>query len=368
MAPLHQRLGAQPPSRIRRPIPRRGWITLAAAAAILGTACSATLPAVVSDRLGLGASANGPLRGANTPTPFGPLEPSPVPEAYAAPQTATPVNPWGAFAGPVETSAIEIPPPMPAFALAPGTEVYAILGSDARPGESFGRNDTIMLAIVDPSTPKVTLLSIPRDLYVYVPGWRVDRVNTAEVRGGLTTLYDTLEYNFGLRPSHYVATDFTAFMQAVDLLGGLDVQVGGYLYDECGGYMHRYSPGSYHMDGFAAMCYVRVRKASSDFDRLRRQQEVMLAILQRVVSLDGLSRIPALFQQFSSLVKTDLGLADALRLVPVAQAVSEDSGRLQRLAIDTSMASGWRVPSSGASVLLPNRDAIQTMLATALAP
>jgi LCP family protein required for cell wall assembly len=257
---------------------------------------------------------------------------------------------------------------MPAFALAPGTEIYAILGSDARPGESFGRNDTIMLAIVDPSTPKVTLLSIPRDLYVYVPGWRVDRVNTAEVRGGLTMLYDTLEYNFGLRPSHYVATDFTSFKQAVDLLGGLDVQVGGYLYDECGGYMHRYSPGSYHMDGFTAMCYVRMRKASSDFDRLRRQQEVMLAILQRVVSLDGLSRIPALFQQFSSLVKTDLGLADALRLVPVAQAVSEDSGRLQRLAIDTSMASGWRVPSSGASVLLPNRDAIQTMLATALAP
>ncbi|MCJ7512365.1 MAG: LCP family protein [Anaerolineales bacterium] len=345
---------------------RRAFSAVAACWIVLGVACnSGTLP--VASITG----AQGVLvDSASTPTPFYPLAPSATPDTTATaappPATATPSNPWGSFAGPVEVSAIEIPPPMPAFELPPGADVILLLGSDARPNESIGRNDTIMIAVVDRTAGRVTLISVPRDLYVYIPGWRVDRVNTAEIRGGLPMLYDTIAYNFGIRPSHMARGNFTGFIQGVDLLGGIDVQVGGYLYDECGGYYHNYSPGTVHMDGFKALCYVRMRKASSDFDRLRRQQEVLIALFQRVVSLNGLARLPELHAQLSTLVQTDLGLNDLLDLLPVATAVSGDPARIRRFSIDTSMATGWRVPLSGASVLLPNRDAIQAMLEAAL--
>jgi polyisoprenyl-teichoic acid--peptidoglycan teichoic acid transferase len=352
---------------MHRPRRRRAWWGWTATLVMLGLACNTgtlSLPGSsdVDESL--------PGVSTSTPTPFLPLALSPTPDTTATPvppaATATPANPWGDFAAPVEASAIEIPPTMPRFELPPGTDVYLVLGSDARPNESMGRNDTLMLVVVDRTAGRVTLISIPRDLYVYIPGWRVDRINTAEIRGGLPMLYDTIEYNFGVRPSHTVLGYFTGFMQGVNLLGGIDVQVGGYLSDECGGSMHNYSPGTYHMDGFRALCYVRLRKTSSDFDRLRRQQEVLVALFRRVVSLDGLARIPELYAQFASMVKTDLGLEDILGLVPVANAVAGDAGRIRRFAIDSSMATGWRVPASGASVQLPNRDAIQAMLETAL--
>lgn len=345
---------------------KRQTLTLVFTTLILaGIACDSTalpLPSILDAM---------PVEGrGSTSTPFYPLPPSPTPDTTATPApppaTATPANPWGSFAGPIEASAIEIPPPMPAFDLPPGTETLLLLGSDARPGESVGRNDTIMIAVVDREAGEITLISVPRDLYVYIPGWRVDRVNTAEIRGGLPMLYDTIEYNFGLRPTRMARGSFTGFIQGVDQLGGIDVQVGSYMSDECGGKYWTYSPGTYHMEGFEALCYVRVRKASSDFDRLRRQQEVLVALFHRIVSLNGLTRLPELYAQYASLVQSDLGLNDLLALLPVATAAASDPSRIHRYEIDTSMATGWRVPVSGASVLLPNRDAIQAMLEAAL--
>jgi anionic cell wall polymer biosynthesis LytR-Cps2A-Psr (LCP) family protein len=119
------------------------------------------------------------------------------------------------------------------------------------------------------------------------------------------------------------------------------------------------------MDGFTALCYARMRKAASDYDRLRRQQELVLAIFNRGVSLEGLSRLPELYQQFSSLVSTDAVLGDLTPLLPLASQVAGDASHIRRYAVDSTMATGWRVPSSGASVQLPNYEAIQAMLAEA---
>ena len=119
------------------------------------------------------------------------------------------------------------------------------------------------------------------------------------------------------------------------------------------------------MDGFTALCYTRMRKSSSDFDRLRRQQEVVLAIFNKAVSLDALSRLPELYNAYVSLVDTDAGLDDLLPLLSLAAQVAGDSSRIHRYSIDTTMAIGWRVPYSGASVQLPVRDAILSMLADA---
>ena len=116
------------------------------------------------------------------------------------------------------------------------------------------------------------------------------------------------------------------------------------------------------MDGFTALCYVRMRKTSGDFDRLRRQQETMMAIFNKTLTLEGLSRVPDLYAQFRSYVETDITVEDALRLLPLATKLAAEPDRIHRYSIDPTMASLWRVPYSGASVVLPDWEAIKPML------
>jgi len=309
---------------------------------------------------------------AATPTAFMPLFPTetPIPTATAAPgpaATPTPINPWGSYAGPAEPSAIEIPPPMPEIPQNDGTVNIVLLGSDIRPNDGGWRTDTILIVSLDPSAGRVRMISAPRDLYVYIPGWRVDRINVADVHGGFDMLAQTIEYNFGIPIDHMMRIDFSGFKQLVDTLGGLDVNSTGYLNDECGGKWWSYGIGTYHMGGYEALCYVRMRKTSSDYDRLRREQEVLLAIADRLASLDGLSRIPELYQQFHALVKTDLEVNDLLPLVPLATTLAADRSRITLHRVDSTLTTSWLVPYSGANVLLPNREAILAMLQAAFA-
>ncbi len=290
-----------------------------------------------------------------TPTPADTPTPSVTP-------TPTPI--WGDFPGPSELSATEIPPPMPEIAFAEDVLNVVLLGSDERPDTGGYRTDVMMVVSVDPHTGTAKLISFPRDLYVYIPGWRMDRINTADPRGGFEMTRQTILYNFGIDLDGWARTNFSGFINAVDALGGITVQSTGYLTDECGGVLRSYAPGSYFMDGFEALCYARMRKVSGDFDRLRREQEVVRAIFVKIVSIDGLSRLPEVYNQFYNTLRTDLELGELLPLVPTAIQVAADSTRIQNFDVDRSMADFWRTPG-GASVLLPKRDAILAMLGQA---
>ena len=338
---------------------------------IASIACGSALTGLIPGA----AQAHGPLVTVNplataTATPFPPqpptITPPPTGTATATPlATATAVEPWGFYAAPIEPSAIEIQREAPIIPFADDVVNIAILGSDARPFTGGHRTDTIMVVSLDPSRGTVTLLSFPRDLYVFIPGWRVDRINIADGRGGPDLLEQVILYNFGIPIDFWVRMEFGGFRSLIDSLGGVDVEIGRYYADECGGAWMQFPPGVRHMDGFTSLCYARMRKAASDFDRLRRQQELVLAIFKRGVSLDGLSRLPELYRQFISTVETDAELADLLPLLPLAVRLAGDSAGFRRYAVDTTMATGWRVPSSGASVQLPNDAAIQAMLAEA---
>ncbi len=306
-----------------------------------------------------------------TATAFSPLDPTATPPPLPSPTplpTFDPARPWGDFPAPSEPSAIDIPPPAPRIEFAENVLNIALLGSDARPYTGGYRTDVVMIVSLDPNKGTATLLSIPRDLYLYQPGFRVDRINTAEPRGGFDLFYLTVLYNFGIPVHHWGRINFGGFISLVDSMGGVDVQVGQYLNDKCGDNWYTFSPGVRHMDGWTAHCYVRMRKASSDFDRLRRQQEVIEAIFRKVISLDGLSRVPDLYTQFNRMLQTDLTVNDALPLIPLAAQLSQDTSRIRRFTIDPAMATGYRVPYSGASVLLPNWEAIYAMLRTAFGP
>ena len=275
--------------------------------------------------------------------------------------TSTPVDPWENFPAPAESSAIELRRPSQAHPSNEQIVTIVVQGSDQRSGEYGHRSDAIMLFCIDVETNTVKILSIPRDLYIYLPGWRVDRINVADGMGGPEMVAETILYNFGLEVDHWVRVDFTGFMRVVDSLGGLEVEVTSHLSDFCGQHWS-YSPGIHHMNGFQALCYVRMRKTTSDFDRLRREQEIAHALFKRVLSLDGLSRLPDLFNQYQDLVETDMGLGDLLTLLPVALEASKDSSRIEAYAIDSAMAIPWRVPGSGASVVLPQWENIGAML------
>jgi LCP family protein required for cell wall assembly len=350
----------------------RGGLTRIAAcgllAATLLAACSSAAPTAVGATQQAADKAASPIPGTTaTRTPFPPATATATPVETPIPlptpvPTFDPSQPWGSFAAPVQQSAIEIPPPADPIPFDGDVVNILVLGSDARPYEPGYRTDVIMVVSLDPSEGTATLFSVPRDLYVYLPGWSMDRINTADPRGGPEMAFDTFLYNFGIPIHHYVRVNFQGYMNFIDALGGLDVEVTASVYDKCGRNWYRYSPGTYHMDGFTSLCYVRMRKNTSDFDRLRRQQEVIQAIFSKVLSLDGLTKAPELYEQFKGLFQTDMPLDQALRLLPLATHLAQNRQDIHQLTIDSSMAPGWRVPYSGAAVLLPDRAKIQSML------
>lgn len=366
---------------------------------MLATACSVN-PAVVNQTpTALPTSfvlATVPADATSTPTPFQPVAISEVnqPLATGTPaSTSTPTQPSatldpGAIIPPSATpQSFYVPPyaPNPAQPLSGADAVtFLLLGSDKRPGQTYFRTDTIIIAIIRPASGQVALISVPRDLYVYIPSIGMDRVNAAyeygEMHdypgGGFALLKDTLQYNLGLGIDHIAIVDFDGFRAIVDTLGGIDVPVFcsytdwhliNPAYDpenENNWELYTVGPGVEHMDGDLALWYARSRKRSSDFDRGRRSQEVLRALYTRALQTDAISKIPELYKDFSSAIITDLSLADLLKLSPLALHLT--NADIRSFYIGRELVSGWMTPG-GASVLLPNGPAIQSMLQQALA-
>jgi LCP family protein required for cell wall assembly len=265
------------------------------------------------------------------------------------------------------------------------TVTFLLLGSDKRPGQTFFRTDTIIIAVIRPGSGQVALISVPRDLYVYIPTVGMDRVNAAYEYGemynypggGFALLKDTIVYNLGLSIDHVAIIDFDGFRRIVDTLDGIDVPVfcsytdwhlidPSYNQDDENSWaLYTVGPGVVHMDGDLALWYARSRKRSSDFDRGRRSQEVLRALYTRALQKGSISKIPELYNDFSSAFITDLTLPDILKLTPLALHLT--NADIRSYFIGRDYVTGWTTPG-GASVLLPNGPAIQSMLQQALSP
>jgi LCP family protein required for cell wall assembly len=250
-----------------------------------------------------------------------------------------------------------------------------VMGSDARPGGGY-RTDIMMMVTINPSSGTLTALSFPRDLYVNIPGWGMNRINTAMEFGGFAELQATLETNFGVRPNHYIMTTFNSFLSIIDSLGGVDVVASQTLYDKCKDIKTPIARNNYcsvpvgttHMNSDLALWYVRSRHTTSDLDRERRSQEVLQAIFKKLFSLDALTRIPELYDLYRKNVETDLTLSDIVGLAPVAAGVALDSSKLRRYTIAGGAVYDYTVPESGAMVLMPNVGVIQGLIQQAVTP
>lgn len=239
-----------------------------------------------------------------------------------------------------------------------------LLGSDQRPYEGGFRTDVILLVTINLDLQTVNMTSFPRDLYVTLPGFYNDRINTALFRGGFKLLADTFEYNFGVRPDYYGMVNFYGFQNLIDSLNGIDVEVSQTLTDHRSGYGdYSVYPGTVHMDGETALWYVRSRYSTSDFDRTRRQQEVVYGLVKRLISFDLVTKFPELYEKFQSTIETNLTLSEIKPLLPVADNLFRNE--VGRYAVGPSYVSNWVTPG-GAQVLLPNSAAIQALLKDAL--
>ncbi len=306
-----------------------------------------------------------------SPTPFPPAKPSPTVDLRSLfPTSAAPPVP--------DTSGVG-PTPLPALT-DNNTINFLLIGSDKRTGASF-RTDTMVLVILWPKEGQVSLISIPRDLWVYIPTVGMQRINTAyeygELQGynsgGAGLLKDTIAYDLGIRVDHTAMVDFDGFRRIIDTLGGVDVPVScpytdWHLidpsydpYNENNWSLYTVQPGIVHMNGDLALWYARSRLKSSDFDRGRRQQEVLRTIFSQALKTDTLGRIPQLYNDFSSTITTDLGLADILKLALYAPKLG--NANIRSYYIRPPYVSSWVTPG-GAAVLLP-QDSISQLLTEA---
>jgi len=208
-----------------------------------------------------------------------------------------------------------------------------VMGLDYRDWESGSgppRTDTMMLVSVDPLTKQASLLSIPRDLWVEIPGYGEHyRINTAFFLGEADRLpgggpglaMATAQSAIGVPIQYYAVIEFSAFERMIDEIGGIDLLVPERIkLSPIGRPVKVLEPGqSYHLDGPEALAYARIRKTQGgDFDRAQRQQQVVLAIKDRVVGFDMiprlLTRAPALYQELAEGIRTNLSLEQMISL------------------------------------------------------
>jgi polyisoprenyl-teichoic acid--peptidoglycan teichoic acid transferase len=301
-----------------------------------------------------------------TPTPPGP--------------TITPTETLSPTLTPTLTpTPIYSPTPMPTPSHSGDFMHLLLIGIDSARNLRAQNTDVIIVAVVNKDTKQVSLLSIPRDLWVYIPTYGWSRINVAHrygyarnyPGGGPGLLAETIRVNLGLPTDHWARVDFEGFARVVDELGGVQMTVA------CPVNL-RYKPptseeeeemilepGVYDMDGALALRYVRTRRGGSDFDRARRQHQFLKAMWQQTKSPGIILKIPGLWSALRDSFETDLDLGGVLELAPIALDLQPQ--RIRSRYIDSRHTTDW-TNADGWQVLLPRHDRIQQVVTSLYAP
>ncbi len=221
-----------------------------------------------------------------------------------------------------------------------------LLGTDGRDEEDGPpRTDLMMLLLLDRAAPRATIISIPRDLWVPIPGYGEGKINTAFFLGSLEDsgqelAKETVEELFGIRITHTVQVNFNGFREVVDELGGIELTVPETIDDPeypDGNYgtLHLHIPaGRQQMDGETALRYARTRHGGVDQDRSERQQAVMLAIRKKALEPSQLARAPFLLRTAYRTVESTLSLSDFFALARLGRSLEQRDISLHTLQAD----------------------------------
>ncbi|MCX7780390.1 MAG: LCP family protein [Negativicutes bacterium] len=193
-----------------------------------------------------------------------------------------------------------------------------VLGVDER-ADDAGRSDTMFVVTVDTNTREVSVLSVPRDTRVKIPGFGWDKINHAYAEGGVKLSRQTVEDLLGLPIDYHVAVNFAGFYKIVDAIGGVTIQVDKRMYyeDPYDNLVIDFKPGVQRMDGKTAIKYVRYRGEDGDLGRIERQQKFLKAMLQEVTTPAVITRIPAIIKEVNAVLKTDMSQGEMLNLAKV---------------------------------------------------
>jgi LCP family protein required for cell wall assembly len=259
-------------------------------------------------------------------------------------------------------------------------------GDDEIVGDNTVRTDTIIIVSINTRTETVSMLSLPRDLFVYVRTPTMGRINTVYGTGeafnwdggGFGLLRDTIFYNLGIQVHYYARVNISGLAGIVDTIGGVDIAVqcdyqdyaligadvpkAAIGPDENAAYI--LPVGYYHLTGGEALWYARTRGNSDDFDRGHRQQQLLLAIFRAARDKGLLTQVPELWGGITGIVETDIPLDVVIGLLPIARNL--DSSHLETFGLIRGYHTAPFTPSEGSyagqNVQLLNADAIYELL------
>ena len=279
------------------------------------------------------------------------------------------------------------PTPRPGVTRKPNEQVFApkswdgkervnilVMGIDQREGENeLGyRTDTMIVVTVDPLTKQAGLLSVPRDTWVNIPGFETNRINVANdlgdrykfPGGGSALAKKTVENFLGITIHFTARVNFTAFENIVDRIGGVEVDVAEDIYDDkyptsnFGTEVFQITKGKQILDGATALKFARTRHTlkNGDFDRARNQQQVILAIREKLKSptvlASLLTQAPMLLDELSASIKTDMTLEQMQQLAVLGTQLSKDN--IKSAVLDGNY-TDLTITPEGAAVQIPNR-------------
>lgn len=236
-----------------------------------------------------------------------------------------------------------------------------IMGVDARELGEESRSDTLIIARIDPPQNSVTMLSIPRDTRVEIPGHGKTKINAAHAYGGPALAIETVTELTGLPISHYAEVNFAGFKQIVDALGGVTVDVPEDIYDmKAANHVEeaaRLEQGVQLLDGAHALTFVRSRQfPEGDLQRIRNQQTFFKAVLVEMQKPANLLRLPSAIEAVADAIYTDLSVGDMLRIANQMKGMDPDD-------LETVTMPGAPEMIGGGSYIVIDEDAFDEMLA-----
>ena len=241
------------------------------------------------------------------------------------------------------------------------------------------RTDSVLILTMDQFSKTAGVFSIPRDTWVEIPdgygGYYENRINVVYENGeysseydggGAALIKDTIEHNFDIPIDHYVLLNFNNFIELIDELGGINVDIPEYAYDPeytdcqyCSGTSYiEFNPGPEHMDGVRALAYARIRASDNDFKRIERQQVVIQATAQRAMDLGTvIPNAKDLYDKYKDSVDTDISASKAVGLALLANEIGTENMRMVSMADATFSCN----ICGGAAALLWNADKVEEL-------
>lgn len=250
-----------------------------------------------------------------------------------------------------------------------------LVGQDKREGDDPQRTDAMILCTINKTTKTLTMTSFMRDMWVYIPGYYNQRMNLPYQLGGFELLNETLDYNFGVSADYNVEIDFSGFMEAIDIIGGVEIELtsaeakylnkrGNWGVEANQGW--ELTEGVNLLTGSQALAYSRIRQIGTDFGRTNRQRLVLTALIEKAKTLSA-TELYSLAKEIIPLLRTDMTnpqmfglILDVLPMLSGLEIVS------QRIPMDGEYSFAIK---NGADVIVLSKDNLEAnkqLLVTAM--